>query len=61
MDIADEAQNLTELELSIAVKNRKPELQETGLCHWCESIIGVGHFCDSDCRDDFEKSKRMKG
>jgi hypothetical protein len=47
----------------MALKNRaqKPIQPETGLCHWCDAIIGAGKFCDSDCRDDFEKSKRMKG
>ena len=61
MDDADRAQQATDLELKLALKTRKPELPETGLCHWCESIIGVGHFCDADCRDDHQKSKIMKG
>lgn len=62
MDDADRAQAEIELELSIALKNREqePVEPETGLCHWCEAIIGVGKFCDSDCRDDYDKDKIMR-
>lgn len=63
MDNADRAQSEIDLELSIALKNRSkaPEQPETGLCHWCDLIIGVGKFCSTDCRDDFEKQQKIKG
>jgi hypothetical protein len=61
MDDADRAQKQTDLELKIALQKRAPELPETGVCHWCIDPIESGRFCDSYCRDDFEKSKIMKG
>lgn len=62
MDNADRAQSEIELELALAIQSRPVEEHpETGLCHWCEAIIGVGKFCDQDCRDDFETVQRRKG
>jgi len=61
MDDADRAQNETDLELRVALQNRKQELPETSVCNWCIEPIKKGHFCNEDCRDDYEKSKIMKG
>mgnify|MGYP005989863433 CR=1 FL=1 len=61
MDDADRAQENTDLEITIALKNRKPELPEIGSCHWCLDTVESGRFCDTYCRDDYEKSKIMKG
>jgi|TARA_R110001583_G_scaffold21308_3_gene80850 hypothetical protein len=61
MDDVDRAQKQTDLELKLALQNRKPEIYETGSCNWCDAIIDKGLFCDSDCRDDHQKSKIMKG
>lgn len=61
MDDADRAQKEIDLELNLALKNRAREVPETGSCHWCKEPIQKGHFCDAYCRNDFEKSKIMKG
>jgi len=35
---------------------KKPELPATGECYNCEEELPPGaRFCDSDCRDDWEK------
>jgi hypothetical protein len=60
MDDADRAQEQTDLEIKIALKNRKPELPEVRACHWRMDFIEVGQFCDPSCRDDYDKYKRMK-
>ncbi len=62
MDIADEAQDLTDLELDLALKNLKQEhvLQATGSCYYCDDYVDSGLFCDSDCRDDYEVMLRNK-
>lgn len=61
MDDADRAQKEIDLNLTLSLQNRKQELQEDGACHWCEELIDDGLFCDSECRDDHQKSKIMKG
>jgi hypothetical protein len=61
MDDADRAQEQTDLEIKIALKNRKPELPEVRTCHWCFEAVESGLFCDVDCRDDYDKSRVMKG
>ena len=57
MDACDSAKALEDLTIKLALKNRKAEaeLPEVGACHYCEAIIEKGNFCDSDCRDDYEK------
>jgi hypothetical protein len=61
MNDADRAQEQTDLELNIALQKRAPELPEMGFCHWCMDFIEVGQFCDTSCRDDYDKDKIMKG
>ena len=29
----------------------------TGTCLNCEYDITIGHFCDADCRDDYEREQ----
>lgn len=59
MDEADRAQELTELELNNALKNRKPELPEVGICHYCSEQIEKGKFCDEFCREDHETEQKI--
>ena len=62
MDDADRAQALIELELKIALSNRKTDLNETGLCqNNCGLIIGSGRYCSPECRSDHETIQRRKG
>lgn len=63
MDLADEAQSLTDLEISIALKNRVKPSQNVGICHspFCEKPINKGLYCDAYCRDDYEiERKKMR-
>ncbi len=61
MDIVDEAQSQVDLDLSISLAKRKTELISNGNCHNCQETINSGLFCDTDCRNDFEKRKIMRG
>lgn len=49
--------NAVELErIENLLTNRTSErLQSIGLCHNCLEPISQAHFCDVDCRDDYEK------
>jgi hypothetical protein len=62
MDVVDQAQKQTDLELNLALINlkREPELPATGACHYCDALVSKGHFCDADCRDDNEMKQRNK-
>jgi hypothetical protein len=62
MDVVDQAQKQTDLELSLALKNlkREPALPETGACNYCDALVSKGLFCDADCRDDYEMEQRNK-
>ncbi len=62
MDIADQAQSQEEVFLNSALKKRNPSLPYNGKCHWCDEVVpSKAHFCDSDCRHDFEKNRHLNG
>lgn len=47
MDDIDRAQQREEQDRELAL---------AGECHWCAaSVAGEAHFCDTDCRRDFER------
>ena len=58
-DIASE-QEMWATDLAIrAVRSRGTEIEAKGECHWCsEPVLPPKKFCDSDCAQDFEKSRR---
>lgn len=60
-DIADNANDLTQLEISRILENREPEKAAYyKLCRYCKEPTPDGHaFCDEDCRDDFEKEMKL--
>lgn len=64
-DDIDRAQTEIDFFLANAIKNRPAHLIPLGICLFCEfELIGIDGdqpklFCDSDCRDDFEKSQRL--
>jgi hypothetical protein len=74
-DVSDMATNDEMLHLSLAIhavtSAPKQVLERTGVCHWCldplpDESLGNnlnpqvhGLFCNQDCRDDWEKEKRM--
>jgi hypothetical protein len=57
-DNADDASEMAELHLSVELAKVKPNLPPlTGHCFYCHSHI-TDRFCDSDCRDDYERDQR---
>lgn len=59
-DVYDMATEREEFDRNVALRNKKPELPHTGVCHWCEARIDHGVFCDADCRTDYERAERAK-
>ncbi|WP_445772894.1 hypothetical protein [Shewanella sp.] len=55
-DVADNAAKEAELHFAAALKVRKPVLPFLGFCHYCIEPLGpTNHFCDADCRYDYER------
>lgn len=55
-DAADNAAKEAELHFAAALKVRKPVLPFLGFCHYCIEPLGpTSHFCDADCRYDYER------
>jgi hypothetical protein len=60
-DELDQAAALEELERTIALANRKrPEMQFTGTCYYCEEKVQTGCFCSAECCEDFQRIERAK-
>lgn len=60
-DILDEAAELEQQMIEIALANRRhPEMVFTGACYYCEEAVSTGCFCDKDCRSDYERIERAK-
>jgi hypothetical protein len=59
-DIADKAGDHIERESVGLLAQRKPAGPTAcGACHYCgEDVRGEARWCDSDCRDDWEKDQR---
>jgi len=60
-DIADHASEVELLRITAALASRnKSTLPFIGACHNCDERLERGSFCDSDCRDDWEKEQKLK-
>lgn len=61
-DQIDQAQSYIDHTIQVGIANAiqaPQEIQSKGACHNCgESVSGGSLFCDSDCRDDWEKIRR---
>lgn len=58
---AVESERLLEEQLRVARSTQPTALPCIGECHNCGEGLEPGHrFCDSDCRDDFEKIQRSR-
>lgn len=56
MDEVDQACLAEKMRLSQLLHSRtRASLPLTGLCHNCWAPLKGVHFCDADCRDDYEK------
>jgi len=61
-DFADDAAEITENYLQVALQNARGLARQhpfTGLCRQCDEPLQVGAFCDADCRDDYSKRSRF--
>ncbi len=59
MDDADLASLAEQTRLAQLLRSRMREsLPFTGLCHNCCDPMDEAHFCDADCRDDYEKRRQ---
>jgi Uncharacterized protein containing a Zn-ribbon (DUF2116) len=60
VDDIDRAQSREQQDrdLALFVAGSQPALPDTGECHWCAASVPPGaHFCDVDCRSDFEREQ----
>jgi len=56
-----EQERLLEEQLRVARENKPKVIPFIGECHNCnEALPPQTRFCDTDCRDDFEKIQRSR-
>ncbi len=61
MDVFDKASEVELRDRRLALLQRKPTLPYINQCHNCEETVPeTAHFCDADCRDDYERRERAK-
>lgn len=64
MDDADRAADREDIarEAAVAAIRRRIEaIPSLGYCYYCGEALRAGkRFCDSDCRDDYERQEKMK-
>lgn len=62
IDFADAAQEITENHLERSLRNR-PQLTVpySGSCMACGEDVTERRFCDSHCREEYEKTLKRKG
>ncbi len=61
-DLIDTAQEQEAVFLTAALSKRNASLPYLNKCHWCKDPVGAkAHFCDADCRHDFEQNRRLNG
>lgn len=59
IDFGDEAQAINEKHLEVALSSRKKlTVPFSGFCLSCEEPIGQRRFCDSTCREEWERQRR---
>lgn len=57
-DSADEADKVSQIIIDVARLYKKPTLIQIGRCYNCDEPIRQGIFCDSECREDYERRER---
>ncbi|EMH2394490.1 TPA: hypothetical protein SMQ16_002297 [Proteus mirabilis] len=63
-DIADDANDLTALQINTALANREPPAKSlTGFCIWCREkpVTENSAYCSKECGDDHAQYKRKNG
>jgi hypothetical protein len=61
-DMIDAACEREEKDRELALQTARSSmtiLPDTGACHNCGDPVKDGHFCDADCRDDWQKRNRQ--
>ncbi len=58
VDIASEVE-MDRINRLLASRIRET-LSYVGMCHNCLEPLAEAHFCDADCRDDYEKRLRFQ-
>ena len=63
MDQLDQAQEFEELLRADALRDQalKPAMPPVGFCYNCDEVVFEGCFCDTNCRDDYEKRIKQTG
>lgn len=63
MDEADITSQRQEQELAFLLRARRPvQIQPKGACYFCDEPVSDKRlFCDSDCRDDWERRQKKTG
>ncbi|MGO2143616.1 MAG: hypothetical protein ACTH4K_08735 [Serratia bockelmannii] len=62
--MADDADVANEVEMErinrLLANRTRETLCYIGMCHNCLELLTEAHFCDADCRDDYEKRLRFQ-
>jgi len=59
-DVADRAdwRIAQDIKAAMAHARRMPQLEADGRCHYCDEYVAHDAlFCNTDCRDDYEKEQ----
>jgi len=62
MDDADHSVENQELHIARSLKRvlDRPSIPFSGQCLHCDDSISIGRFCDSNCRELYEKSQKRQ-
>ena len=55
MSLDDRAEEAEQRFRDMAIATKRPELKHCGACYNCSEPLSQGVFCDSNCRDDYDK------
>ena len=58
-DVADRAEwrIAKDIDAAMAHARRTPQLEADGHCHYCDDVAHGVLFCNTDCRDDYQKEQ----
>ena len=60
-DRASEREDIARAAALEAVRRRFDSLPPLGCCYYCGEALRAGkRFCDSDCRDDYDRQEKMR-
>lgn len=63
-DVFDQASDRETQDRELCIKMARDKhrfLPPIGKCHWCGEVVSESRrFCDSDCRDDYERDLKLR-